>query len=225
MKLKNNKGYSMVELVVVIAIMAILTGVITVSVIGYVEKAKMTKALTDAKAIYSAAQYAVINAAMDEPEAFHYAVKFEYNGVRMGRFSSQSLFKYLNEADPEHPTLSAAKSTAADYYIAAQLANSIPNADSNASDGTLKNQSPITANKSSKYMSEHPETYGDVIFAMAYDSNCKIIYFQCIYDGYFISLEGSELKAQKVSDDLKINNWPTQRHNDALSDGANGINW
>ncbi len=211
---KNNKGYSMVELIVVIAIIAILTGTLSVSVLIYLERAKMTKALTDAKAIYSAAQYAVINALMEEPDAFHYALKFEENingtPVRMGRFSNQSLYKYLQES-AGGGSLSSALSKKADYYIAAQLANSIPGADSNMENNTLQNKSPIGDSNSTKYMSEHPETYGKVVFALAYNSNCEIIYFQCVYNGYFMTLNGTEIVAEKVSDDTSFNDWPRTR--------------
>lgn len=215
MKIRNNnKGFSTVELVVAIAIMAALVGVVSASVIMYTEKARMTKALTDAKAIYSAAQYAVLNASMDEQEAFQYALKFEetINGetIRLGRFSNQSLYKYIQESNGAG-SLSSAKSKKVDYYIAEQLANSISGADGTVEDETLKDKSPIGDTNSTKYISEHSSTYGNVVFALAYNEKCEIVYFQCVYDGYFMTLENRELKAQKVSDDTKFNDWPRTR--------------
>lgn len=211
---KDNRGFSMVELIVTIAIMAILVGALSVSVVGYVEKAKKAKALTEAKAIYSAAQYAVVNASIDEQDAFLYAVKFEetVDGVtmRLGRFSNQSLYKYLQISNGGKD-LSTAKSKAADYYIAAQLANSITGADGNIEGDMLKDQSPVGDSHSTKYISEHPETYGNVVFAMAYNSKCEIVYFQCVYNGYFITSEGGVLTAEKVSDSTKFNDWPRTR--------------
>lgn len=215
MKIKvNNKGYSMTELIVAIAIIAILTGVLGISVIIYVEKAEKAKALTDAKAIYSAAQYAIANVSVDESTAFGYAVKFEetINGekVRLGRFSNQSLYKYLMESQGSG-SLSSALSKKADYYIAAQLANSICGADGTIEGDQLKNKSPIGDNSSTKYISDHPETYGKVVFAMAYNEFGEIVYFQCVYNGYFMTMDGKELKAEKVSESTKFNNWPQTR--------------
>lgn len=215
MKIKNNnRGFSLVELIVSIAIMAIMVGVISVSVLGQFEKAKMTKALTEAKTMYDVAQISVISASTDEVEAFQYALKFEQvvNGetMRLGRFSNQSLYKYLQESGGSE-SLSSAKSKAADYYIAEQLAASVPGADGTIEMDEMKDKSPIGDSHSTKYISEHPEIYGDVVFAMAYNGRCEIIYFQCVYNGYFITSENGVLKAEKVSDSTKFNDWPKTR--------------
>lgn len=216
MKIKeDNRGFSLVELIVSIAIMAILVAAVAVSVLRYLDRAREVKALTEARALYATAQYAIVNASIDELQAFQYAVKFEevVNGetMRLGRFSNQSLYKYLQESAGGSPSLSAAKSKAADYYIAAQLANSIPGADGSIAEDSLKDKSPVGDSHSTKYISEHPETYGNVVFAIAYNNKCEIVYFQCVYNGYFITSDGGVLKAEKVSDSTKFNDWPRTR--------------
>ena len=50
----NNKGFSLVELIVVIAIMAILVGVLAPSVLGQIDKAKVAKDKQSVDAIASA---------------------------------------------------------------------------------------------------------------------------------------------------------------------------
>lgn len=50
----NNKGFSLVELIVVIAIMAILVGVLAPSVIGQVEKSRVSKDEQNLEALASA---------------------------------------------------------------------------------------------------------------------------------------------------------------------------
>lgn len=208
---KCNKGFSIIEVIVVIAIMAVLVGVLAPSVIRYVDEAKEAKALTEAKAIYTTAQCAIINAAMDEPEAFHYALKFKCNvdgqDMVMGRFSNQSLYKYLQESGGSS-SLSSAKSKAVDYYIAEQLAGSIPGADGEIVGSMLQNKSPIGDSNSTKFISENSDNYGNVVFGLAYNSNCEILYFQCVYNGYFITMQGRDLVAQKVSEDTRFNSWP-----------------
>jgi len=54
----NNKGFSMVELIIVIAIMAILVGAIAPTLIKYVNKSRMSSDASNAQTIASAMQEA-----------------------------------------------------------------------------------------------------------------------------------------------------------------------
>lgn len=216
----NNKGFSLVELVVVIAIMVALGVTVALSLTGHVEKAKEAQAQYTARSLFDVAQVAVVNASQNTGSAFRYAIKFEQNiegtPVRMGRFSNQSLYKYLVEKDGGS-SQSSAKSKKADYYIAEQLAQALPTSAGKIEGDSLKNQSPIGDGHSVKYMSEHPETYGNIVFAMAYDGSGDIIYFQCVCDGYFYEYDGAVFKGKKVDDSTKFNNWPQTR-----ADGTTG---
>lgn len=209
-----NAGFSLVELIIVIAIMAVLTGIVAVCYLKYTEKAKETKALTNAKAIYDAAQVAIIDASAFGDGSFKYALKFEetIDGevVRLGRFSNQSLYKYLQERNGA-PSMSSARSKKTDYHIAEMLVSGIPGADSEFSSDALRNQSPIGDSNSTKYIADHPEIYGEVVFAMAYNQYGDIVYFQCVYDDYFITSGDGGLTVEEVSDSTRFNNWPRTR--------------
>ncbi len=61
--MKNNKGFSLVELIIVIAIMAILVGVMAPQLIKYIEKSKVSADTQAADAVHSA-----ILTAMMDPE-------------------------------------------------------------------------------------------------------------------------------------------------------------
>lgn len=58
MKLENNQGFSLVELIIVIAIMGILIGVLTPVMIKYVEKANITSDQQLLDSVYQAVIYA-----------------------------------------------------------------------------------------------------------------------------------------------------------------------
>lgn len=59
--IKSNKGYSLVELIIVIAIMAILIGVMAPQLIKYIEKSNVEADQSMLDAIYKAVEYARID--------------------------------------------------------------------------------------------------------------------------------------------------------------------
>ncbi len=67
MKKMDNKGFSLVELIIVIAIMAILVAIIGSQVIPYIEKSRVSKDLSTLDTIYSSAQTIIADASTIAP--------------------------------------------------------------------------------------------------------------------------------------------------------------
>ena len=61
MKKTNNKGFSLVELIIVIAIMAILAGAIAPALIRYIDKSRKSNDVSSAKTIKTAVETALGN--------------------------------------------------------------------------------------------------------------------------------------------------------------------
>lgn len=61
MKKTNNKGFSLVELIIVIAIMAILAGAIAPALIRYIDKSRKSNDVSSCKTIKTAVETALGN--------------------------------------------------------------------------------------------------------------------------------------------------------------------
>lgn len=59
--MKNNKGFSLVELIIVIAIMAVLVGIMAPQLIKYIEKANVSADLQILDSVYDAVVYASVD--------------------------------------------------------------------------------------------------------------------------------------------------------------------
>lgn len=62
---KKNKGFTIVELLVVITIIGVLSSFVSVGYFGYIEKSKESVAMAEAKEIYQAIEIALANNELD----------------------------------------------------------------------------------------------------------------------------------------------------------------
>lgn len=76
---KNNKGFSLVELIIVIAIMAILVGVLAPNLIKQLEKAKVSSDIQLCDTIYNAIVYAIADPEVNCDANFYTDVEYLIN--------------------------------------------------------------------------------------------------------------------------------------------------
>lgn len=80
---KNNKGFSLVELIIVIAIMAILAGALAPALIKYIAKSRKSTDVSNAQTIATAVTNALsVEAAYDDCQATKYSVAND--GTQLG---------------------------------------------------------------------------------------------------------------------------------------------
>ncbi|MDD6071673.1 MAG: prepilin-type N-terminal cleavage/methylation domain-containing protein [Clostridiales bacterium] len=85
---KTNKGFSMVELIIVIAIMAILAGALAPTLIKYIARSRISADISTGDSIASSIQTALTNEAIDDatPSTFDeaYGSKETASGTSLG---------------------------------------------------------------------------------------------------------------------------------------------
>lgn len=80
--MKNNKGFSLIELIIVIAIMAILVGLMTPLLISYVEKTNVSSDIQLCDTIHTAVSYSIVDAkVVDDPDSKPFLEKMATTGM------------------------------------------------------------------------------------------------------------------------------------------------
>lgn len=211
----KNKGFSLVELIIVITITIILLAVFTPELLRYIENAKKGTAFTNASILFNTAQIALATAQSEYPSEFKYAAKYNVplsdsdedqakikekygtDTIRVGRFTNKSLYQYVNNKTSNN------KSAKADFCIAQVIVETL------SSDDYLVDCNPIDDRDNTKDISNNKEKYGKFAFAFTYNENGEIVYFQATYNGYFFKVVAGETSIEKVDDSLYFADWPT----------------
>lgn len=79
--IKENGGFSLVELLIVIAIMSILVGIVGMQVVPYIEKSRQAKDIQIVSAICTSTMTTYAECAADLDASSHYALRYTSSGL------------------------------------------------------------------------------------------------------------------------------------------------
>ena len=114
----NNKGFSLVELIVVIAIMAVLMGILAPALIGNIEKSRETKDLNALDAVYQAVTHAVSSEAGAKQAAAKAITNVDLDTLMKDTSDWKTIAEDVKEElGSSVPSLSAGCNTDSEFYI------------------------------------------------------------------------------------------------------------
>lgn len=186
--IKDKRGVTLVELIVVLVILAILASVLIPSLIGYIDKAKQRAVIAEARDVWTASQAALSECYAMYPESFAASCKFTstIDGKKMtklGRISNGALNAL--QKNPNDPTEAGTSSR----RIAGQVLAYLDSADKKASPRyTFGSGNIPTGNtRPSNYFTGEPKPT-DVIIQIFHTADGRMVALNFGKNGYMVTM-------------------------------------
>ena len=182
-KNENNKGFTLVELIVVIAIIGVLAAVLVPQYIQYIDKARQAKAVQEASAINDAAQIALTSVVAANGSTG--SIVFEAGGKQYGRITNYWL------------TAAAVNVTDKGAGLAKAFVSSL---------GFSKN-SPLSSVpiSSSVHGGDNSSCKGELgekaKFQVLFSTEYSVVRTEYSRNGYFIKIENGAVTSEKITAD------------------------
>ena len=185
---KRNEGFSLVELIIAIAIMAILASAIGVSVIRYIQKARASAALEEARLIVNAAQHALAEVTTKDVDYNTNKTFVKADGTTIAAGAITNKMMATAQTDDTYADTNADYS---DYLVARvvldNLLSSKDDADVNYLQFNGQAQDPIGRNCES-----FANTYGCPGFILVYDAEGMVVMLEYYAHKALIHYEDGE---------------------------------
>lgn len=195
---RNNRkrGFTLVELIVVLVILAVLAALLVPSLTGYIDKAKKKAVITEARDVWTASQAALSECYALYPESFTAKIDSNSNKINC-RFSVYISNKWVNSvgkisnaalnALQKNPKDTVEEGTASRRVSAMVLAY-LDSADKSNARYTFYEGKIITnGTKPSTYFNKTPKST-DIIIQLFHTVDGKVIALNFGKDGYMVTI-------------------------------------
>ncbi|MCM1084129.1 MAG: type II secretion system GspH family protein [Clostridium sp.] len=186
-KQKGNEGFTLVELIIVIAIMAILSSAVGLAVIRYIQKAREGNVREEARVIYDAGQHAYVNMVASDTDLnlVKTFTKSDGSTVPCGVVTNYHLAS-VQRGDTINPNAA----DYCDYLIAKDILESLSS--NNQGGDNFLNFHGAVYNPIGMVCSSFSNTYGCPGIIVVYDNEGNIVMLEYYKEKVLIHYEGGE---------------------------------
>ena len=193
---KNNKGFTLVELIVVLVILAILAAVLIPALLGYVDRAKNQQYIVEAKELMKATQAGIVEAYAQNKKSFE-------DSVRSGKLNP----KYVSE------DYGAVTNGWIGYALDGTFDKNVNIGNADKDDNKGGNAKAIICKKianyldakdlkvTTKWVKENASATSYIkdgrAFFIAYNRAGQIVYMQYAVDGRMVTFDGSSFSVEE----------------------------
>lgn len=186
-RLGNDRGFSLVELIIVIAILVILSTTATIALIQYIEKSRKTMVLNEARIMYDQCTIAIadLDTVMFKGKEINLSACFNKMDPVYGPCGRLSNWSCYNECGAKSIDKVTTANAYVDQYMSKTIVATLPQFTKSEYGSTSPNGLPMST------IDTDPRFAGKFCFICVYDES-GVIYMEVYHKGYFVHFDGNQ---------------------------------